>query len=456
MSTDIALSRKTKVFASIETTPGVIAWCTAADFVMPAGDATINQVPAFTDSKEMADSLDLIDQFPNAMPAADWSLPMYLRLTGFGTAPQGEAFLKSMQGSKQAGPVTATVNVSGGINASVTTIPYDNLTAGKELPPAGVVTIGTEKIRYSAKSATELTGCVRGYNNTTAATAADDATITLSSQVYKQTTSAPSFTLWMMTDWFLQFVTGATVSNCSVDLKNEDAVTLTLKGQGMQMGYAGVSLMTAAAIATATSIVVADASLFSVGARVQNITKGATNGVNGFAITAVNTATNTLTISPAVPSGGWAIGDDIRGFLPPATPIGQPVVSRDTMVKIAGVSGKIRSTSLSIDVPKSYLTDEIGTEFPEEYVEGQRKIGFDLGTYFKKADVKRFPEGYNALEETVELIMGDTPGYKCSFFMPRVQATMPTISRDGQTLALKIPGTALGTNGEDSLYLCLE
>ena len=68
----------------------------------------------------------------------------------------------------------------------------------------------------------------------------------------------------------------------------------------------------------------------------------------------------------------------------------------------------------------------------------------------------RFPEGYNALEETVELIMGATPGYKASFYMPRVQATMPTLSRDGATLALKIPGTALGTNGEDSLYLCLE
>lgn len=456
MSTDIALSRKTKVFACIETTPGVIAFPTAADFVMPAGDATINQVPAFTDSKEMADSLDMIDQFPNAMPAGDWSMPMYLRLQGFGLAPQGEAFFKSMQGSKQAGPVTATVNVSGGINASVTTIPYDALTAGKELPPAGVVSIGSEKIRYAAKSATELTGCTRGYGGTTAATAADDATITLVSQVYKQTTSAPSFTLWMMTDWFLQVLVGATVSNCSVDLKNEDAVTLTLKGQGMQMGYAGVSKMTSATPAGGTDVIVADASLFTIGVRVQNKTKTATNGTAGFTVTGVNEATNTLTISPAVPSGGWAIDDEIMGFLPPAVPIGEPVVSRDTVVKIAGATGKIRSTSLSIDVPKSYLTDEIGTEFPEEYVEGQRKISFDLGTYFKKADVVRFPEGYNALEETVELIMGATPGYKASWYMPRVQATMPTVSRDGSTLALKIPGTALGTVGEDSMYLSLE
>lgn len=455
MSTDIALSRKTKVFAVIETVPGTIAFPTAADFIMPAGDALINQTPAFTDSKEMADSLDLIDQFPNAMPAGEWSLPMYLRLQGFGNAPQGEAFFKSMQGSKQAA-CTATINNAAGITAGATTIDYDGVTSGLELPPAGVVQIGTELIRYASKSATQLLGCTRGYNNTTAATAADNATITLKSQVYKQTPSAPSFTLWMQTDWFIQALVGSTVSNCSVDLKNEDAVTLALKGQGMQMLYAGVSKLTSATSAGGTDIIVADASLFSVGVRVQNKTKAATNGTSGFTVTAINEATNTIKISPAVPTGGWAIDDEIMGYLPPATPIGEPVVSRDTAVKIAGVSGKIRSTSLSIDVPKNYLTDEIGTEFPEEYVEGQRKITFDLGTYFKKSDVVRFPEGYNALEETVELIMGATPGYKASFFMPRVQATMPTLSRDGATLALKIPGTALGTNGEDSLYLCLE
>lgn len=456
MSTDIALSRKTKIFAVIETTPGVIAWPTAADFVMPAGDSSLNQVPAFTDSKEMSDSLDLIDQFPNAMPAADWSMPMYLRLQGFGNAPQGSAFLKSMQGSLQAGPVTAAVNNVADITDSATTIAYDTLTAGKELPPAGVITIGTEKIRYAAKSATELTGCTRGYNNTTAAAHLDNAVITLNSQVFKQTTSAPSFTLWMMTDWFCQFATGCTTANVTVDLKNEDAVTLTMKGQGMQMGYAGVSAMTAAALADATDIVVAKAKDFTIGARIQNQTKGATNTTSGFTITAVDVATNTLSISPAVPAGGWAEDDVITGYLPPATPIGTPVVSRDTVVKIAGVAGKIRSTSLSVDVPKSYLTDEIGTAFPEEYVEGQRKISFDTGTYFKKADVSRFYDGYNAQESTVEFIFGDTPGYKCSIFMPRVQLTMPTISRDGQTLALKIPGTALGTNGEDSLFFSLE
>lgn len=454
MSTDIALSRKTKVFASLETTPGTIAYPVAADFVMPAGDALINQTPAFTDSKEMADSLDLIDQFPNAMPAGEWSLPMYLRLQGLGNAPQGDAFFRSMQGSKQTASVTFTLD--GAIDASVTTITYDGLASTAVLPPAGVIQIGSELIRYAAKTATTLTGCVRGYNDTTAASALDNATITLKSTVYPQQTSAPAFTLWIQTDWFLQFLIGATVSNCSIDLKNEDAVTLSLKGNGMQMGYAGVGKLTTSPSGGVSSIVVDDASIFSVGAPIYNKTTNDNNSGAGFIITAVDEATNELLISPAVPAGGWTTNDVIMGYLPTATPIGDPVYSRDTVVKIAGASGKIRSTTLTIDCTKNYLTDEVGTQFPEEYVEQQRKISFDVGTYFKKADVVRFPQGYNALEESVELIMGATPGYKCSFFMPRVQATMPTISRDGSTLALKIPGTALGTNGEDSLFLSLE
>ena len=74
MSTDIALSRKTKVFAVIETVPGTISFPTAADFIMPAGDALINQTPAFTDSKEMADSLDLIEIVMEIEEVWGWEL----------------------------------------------------------------------------------------------------------------------------------------------------------------------------------------------------------------------------------------------------------------------------------------------------------------------------------------------------------------------------------------------
>jgi hypothetical protein len=68
-----------------------------------------------------------------------------------------------------------TTTLSAGINASVTDIP---LTEVKDMPGVnqggGTITVGSETIRYTGKSATtgaaNLTGAIRGSNGTTAAT----------------------------------------------------------------------------------------------------------------------------------------------------------------------------------------------------------------------------------------------------------------------------------------------
>lgn len=457
---DIALSRRCQIFAVPEVTPGTLAYPTAAHFICPAGNALLNQVPTYTDSQEMADTLDLLDQFPDVMPAAQWSFPMYLRMAGFGAAPQGDAVFKAIQGSLPA-PATAAINAVSGIDAVMTTIPYD-LAVG-ELPPAGVISIGTEKIRYAAKTATTLTSCIRGYAGTIAAIAADDAVITLVSQVYKQTTSPPTFSLWIKTDWFLQFCTGCTVNEADIAVTTKDAVTFTLKGEGMLMGIAGKGVLAAASAAGLFTIQVnttdglAGNTLYSVGARIQNLTTGATNGNSGFTILAINTTTNTITLDTAIPSGGWSLGDTITGFLPPATPIGTPVKSRDTTVKVGGVVGRIRSTTIKMSLPKTYIVDEIGAQHPEAFVPGQRKISTSMDAYFKSTEAMKFGMGFNATDTTLEFIFGVTPGYNLDVFLPRVRVTVPSIKQDKDTMALTIPAAALGSGaGENSLYLGLE
>jgi len=56
--------------------------------------------------------------------------------------------------------------LSAGINATVTTIP---LTSVSGFPVSGNILIGAEDITYTAISGSNLTGCVRGVNGTTAA-----------------------------------------------------------------------------------------------------------------------------------------------------------------------------------------------------------------------------------------------------------------------------------------------
>lgn len=74
-----------------------------------------------------------------------------------------------------------SAKLDGAITADATTITIKT-TAGTWVDVAGVIKIGTEQIFYKAKSGLTLTGCVRGYNSTTPASAADSAAVTLTSQ----------------------------------------------------------------------------------------------------------------------------------------------------------------------------------------------------------------------------------------------------------------------------------
>lgn len=74
------------------------------------------------------------------------------------------------------------INQGGGINASVTTIPYDTVTGA--IPSSGSGYVDTEQIKWTGKTGTtsgNLTGVTRGFGGTTAATHADNAEIKLSS-----------------------------------------------------------------------------------------------------------------------------------------------------------------------------------------------------------------------------------------------------------------------------------
>lgn len=457
MATEIALARRQKVFAVLETTPGTLVFPTAADYVRPAGDALITQTPGFTDSKEKADSLDVMDQFTNALPPGDWSCPMYLRTAGYASAVQGHAILKSLLGGHIASGVV-DASLAADIAIGATTLTFQNLADGI-MPPVGVVTIGSEKIKYTGVTMTtdtagSLTGLTRGYNGTTAAAHTTGAAVTLTSQYYYPTQSSPAFSLWVQSDHSVFFLAGSTCNNSSIPVKNEDGVTFTVKGQGMRMGWAGTDSLHSAAIAGATSITVEDGNKYTVGARIFNKTK-ADYATAGYAITAV--VGDVLTITPGVVrGGGWEANDVIAGYLPDPGVLASDVVeNRLTSIFMDGSAGRIRTTDLTIDCPKNYLSDEVGTQYVSEFVEDMRKVSFNTNAYFKKNDLGKFKTAADAVEVKFDIYWGDVPGKTLAATMPRVKINVPTLNFDNPTMSLNTQATALGTKGEDSIYLVL-
>lgn len=455
--TEIAVSRNQKVFAVAESTAGTLVFPTGSGVslgsVIPAGNASINQSPAFADSEEIRNSLDIIDRFQNSLPPGEWTLPMYLRPGGtVGAVPQGDILFQSLQGSKNA---ATTAALDGAITNSDTTITVDTV-AGGVLSKRGVITVGTEKIYYggltdNGDGSYDLTSCVRGYAGTTAASALDDAAVTLSSVFYKQAVTAPAFSLWVQTDHFIQGLSGCTANKCTLSLKNEGAVMLNFSGQGMQMCWAGKDALTAGASLGASTITVSDAKRFSVNARIQNVTK-LDHATNGYAITAVNYTTNVITVSPVL-AAAWDSADVIQGYLPDTEEIGTPIESRRTSILINGVAGKMKATEISFDTPKQYINDEVGQAYPDDYVPNTRNITSNLNVYFRKDSAKYFYDGYQGNNLPVEVVYGNEDGKKMLVYMPKCNAEVPKINITNPTVELQMPLKSLGTAGEDSVEI---
>lgn len=74
---------------------------------------------------------------------------------------------------------SAFVTCNGGVNNSVTSIPVNDSVYFPLaiMPSAGVVQIDSERILYTGKSSTHLTGCTRGYDSTSAASHSDGASV---------------------------------------------------------------------------------------------------------------------------------------------------------------------------------------------------------------------------------------------------------------------------------------
>ncbi len=456
----IGRSRVQRVFAVLEDIEGTLKFPAAANFIRPAGDAVLNQTPAFFDSEEKQNTLDVLDRFRNATPPGDFTLPIYLRTVASYATPQGEALIQSWQGGVNP-DTTASMATEGFASSKTATGGTVDTIAGGAFPSRGVIKINDEEIYYGLKTvisttSVRLSDCVRGYRSTTATSQhAENDSITLRSRWYPQDLESPSFSLWVETDHFTQGLSGCSVGNVTLGVNNEGAVTLNFTGNGMEMVWAGKSQMaTNTASGASTGIVVDDAKLFKVGSYIQNYTKTDTNSGAGFLVSSSIATTDTIEVADHI-TRDWATDDYIQGYLPTATVLGTVVESKDTDIELDGVAATIKNSDFTFSVPKTYITDEVGTTYPEDYMEDVRAITATLSIYFREADAKYFKDGYDGNEVTFWARFGDVAGRQLELYMPKCTLEVPSITFAAPAVNLDMPLKALGTSGEDSCEVIL-
>lgn len=119
------------------------------------------------------DTIDLLDQVVRTQTGVDQTDINISRISvsTYATIPNKNAQGRPIQVwiNRQSGTVAATdlTLTTGGINAAQTTIELSGVPT--TLPQIGYINLDSETIQYSGISGNTLTGCIRGQNNTTAA-----------------------------------------------------------------------------------------------------------------------------------------------------------------------------------------------------------------------------------------------------------------------------------------------
>ena len=152
--------------------------------------------------------------------------------------------------------------------------------------------------------------------------------------------------------------------------------------------------MGAEAQASATSIVVEDAKVFFTGQKIQNVTKSDDNSSKGYAVTAVDERTNTLTVAPGI-SGAWAVDDVVTWWMPYGPAIGNELENADSVIRIDGTAGKMRSCTIKFSTPTEF-TDELGD--PGQPIDIMRDSSVDFAYYMRNDAAKRLREGSEGKE----------------------------------------------------------
>lgn len=264
-----------------------------------------------------------------------------------------------------------------------------------------------------------------------------------------------SFSIWFGTGPLCRFAKGCTVSDGRLSITNRGYPQWTFSGGLMWAGWAGRTQLSGAHTASATSITVDDASRFSVGARIQNTTLDDDNSGSGYEVTAVDTSTNTLTISPGIADvGGWADNDEIAWFLPTAAPAtSYAIESRNTTITIDGVTKVVKNINLTLSAPVQYLEDEITTDgYPTAYLERERAIRGEVTLNVRPPDVTYFLDRSQS-QVSIVVTCGNENGKRMTVTYNYASLDIPNLNIS-EPVEMTLGWTGLGSSaGENSVAI---
>lgn len=275
------------------------------------------------------------------------------------------------------------------------------------------------------------------------------------SVVYEPAVAKKSMTLWMELEGgaTVLFATGLAITEAEFAQEGKGGQpTADFSGSFLRLGWCGSEQLDGALLGGETEIVVHDSTLFSVGARIEVGTSN--NAGAGHTVTAIDTATHTLTVSPAV-SGAQDDDAAVVPALPTPTPVGQ-VIGLRPEVKIGGTSKNWKSWKLKVSDPVAVLSDEVTSDptladFPVGFVaQAGRKVEATVVAYFRSEDLAELAVNDADVAFAVDFETVAAAGKKVKISCAQCRVSVPELSLgEGaveRTLTIMAKATSAGEN----------
>jgi len=435
-----------------ETTKGTAVYPTAAaELVIGAGSVDINQQPGYSNSEEVANSLDVLDRFQDQVGAGTFKIPTYVRPSGTaGTAPMADVLYESLMGvgtnvvgtSEAYSQATTkpsftlwvkkghTVFFGTGACVDSGAFNFTNKGACKIDFSGGFMQMGWAGTCSAASATANGTGT--GYLVDDAENYAEgDTTIHVDTG---EGSCLVGDTVTFAGDATVYFVATGWTENGDNDLVIASPGLTKALLDGVAMTITGNRLITAV-----------DGQKFTAGGRVRIAADN--NSKAGYTISSVSG--NVLSMAEAVTCANAAV---IAGYLDETlTAGGSPLESKSTTITFDAVAINLKSLSLTISSPVVYQVDEITTSgYPEAYIEDTRNIEGSADLLFRENDMGLFYDGLNNVSVAAVITLGTAAGSICTIGLPQTELEVPNVTTSKPTISLTSKFTAIGSTGEDS------
>lgn len=259
-----------------------------------------------------------------------------------------------------------------------------------------------------------------------------------------------SFSLWTKKGHTVFAFRGVTVEQAEFGISGEAVAGISWTGKYMEQKWAG-SIVPINASGDTLTLPTRGTELYTVG---MFIFVGLdTNNTDGYEITAIDHANNTLTISTDLIGGPlpWVAGAEITPWWPMGgSETGEPVHGKMGMVQVGGQNCVVLSARVTVVNNIKYYINEKNDEWTAERFGRPkvREIDGELELFFLKPGPSYFYRAEHQIPNAIVIPVGNVAGYTMEISIPYAEYRTPRISGDEEFIQ-NIPYIAVASSDEN-------